>query len=134
MYFDFSNVLVFVGVAAFFILAALTFGRIVRPHRPDPEKLSTYECGERPFGGAWFNFNNRFYVIALVFVALEAAVALAIPMAVVLRPGPADPAGAAVPVFLLFFGFIALVLAYVWRHGDIAWVRDIRAAEEEPRD
>src|SRR5438067_11373778 len=34
-----------------------------------------YECGEKPIGHAWYNFNPRFYLIALVFVIFEVEIA-----------------------------------------------------------
>jgi NADH-quinone oxidoreductase subunit A len=121
MYFDFSNVLVFVGVAAFFILAALTFGRIVRPHRPDPEKLSTYECGEETIGTSWVRFNARFTVVALVFLIFDVEVAVLFPWAAIFKePGTRLLVLAEI---VLFMGILAVGFAYAWVKGDLGWLR-----------
>src|SRR5688572_1673971 len=71
MYFEFANVLVFLLVACGFILGSMVAGRIIRRHRPDPEKLTTYECGEDTIGTAWVQFNVRFYIVALIFLVFD---------------------------------------------------------------
>lgn len=127
MYFDFSNVLVFVGVAAFFILAALTFGRVVRPHRPDPEKLSTYECGEETIGTSWVRFNARFTVVALVFLVFDVEVAVLFPWAAIFRePGTRLLALAEI---VLFLGILAVGFAYAWVKGDLGWLRTPKGSD-----
>ena len=73
MPFDFAVVGIFL-IAAFAIVGiALLLGRFVRPAKPDPVKSLTYECGERPIGSGWFNFNPRFYQLALLFLAILVA-------------------------------------------------------------
>ena len=71
----------------------LTVGWLVRPHTPNPEKLATYECGELPVQAAWFNFNPRFYIVALVFLVFDVEVAFTYPVAVVFRRWVARGAG-----------------------------------------
>ncbi len=56
--------------------------RLVGPRIPNAEKATIYECGERPIGAAWFNFNPRFYLVALVFVIFEVDIALTFPVVV----------------------------------------------------
>lgn len=115
MAFDFAMVLGFVIVSAAALFVFLLMGRFLRPNAPKPEKLTTYECGEPAVGPAWFNLNNRFYVVALVFVALDVAVALAIPVVVVfrdaIRSGTGWVAFAALAAFLLI---LLVALVYVW--------------------
>src|SRR5919109_4928126 len=73
--FHFANVLIFSGLAILFVLGSLLAGRFLRPHSPTAEKEMIYECGEKPIGQAWFSFNPRFYLIALVFVIFEVEIA-----------------------------------------------------------
>ena len=80
---EFSPILVFIIGGLLFTGLALLVGRMVRPRRPNPEKLSTYESGEDPVGGAWIQFNSSFYVIALIFLLFEVEVVLFFPWAVV---------------------------------------------------
>lgn len=126
MPFDFAVVLTFLLVGAVFVGGALLLGRFVRPNRPDPQKALTYECGERTIGTAWFNFNPRFYVLALVFIVFDVEIALTFPAAVVARDWIEAGRGVtAVVEIALFVMVLAAALAYVWGKGDLDWVRDI---------
>src|SRR5881275_3446760 len=78
-----AYVLLFTGVGAFFIFSHLMIGKLVRPNRPDAEKLTIYECGEPTIGSAWIQFDLRFYVVALLFVIFDVEVAFFFPWAVV---------------------------------------------------
>jgi len=130
--FDFTTVGAFLLVAVLFVFGVLLVGRLVRPSRPAAEKRSVYECGERPIGQAWFNFNPRFYIIALIFVAFDVEIALAYPVAVVfsgwIESGHAGLAYGELAAFLLV---LFLGLAYVWRKGDLDWVKRLDHHIEE---
>lgn len=135
MGFDFGAVLVFALVAIGFALGGITLSRLVGPRIPDPEKASIYECGERPIGVAWFNFNPRFYLVALVFVIFEVDIALTFPVVAVFREwataapgfGP-DLAWVAFVELFLFTFILVVALAWVWAHGDLEWVKKLSTA------
>ncbi len=127
MLFDLASIFFFVVVGISVPLVMLTLGWLVRPHTPNPEKLTTYECGELPVEAAWFNFNPRFYIVALVFLVFDVEVAFTYPVAVVFRRWVALGAGGvAFGELALFVAILVLGLAYVWRRGDLEWVRDER--------
>lgn len=117
MLFDFSTAFVFLLVGAGFAGVNLLISRLLQPRHPTPAKLSTYECGEQPVGQSWIQFNNRFYVIALIFLIFDVEVAFLFPWGVVYKE-----LGLFAFVEMAVFIFILLVgLAYVWRKGDLAW-------------
>lgn len=122
--FGLVNVVVFLLVALLFVFGTLLFGRFVRPKRPGVEKNSVYECGERPIGKAWFNFNPRFYIVALIFVAFDVEIAFTFPVAAVfsawVQSGRAVFAYAELAAFLVI---LIVGLAYVWRKGDLDWFK-----------
>lgn len=121
---NYSVVLVFLIVAILFILVSLLIGRLIRPHKPNPIKNSTYECGEESIGGGWLNFNIRFYIIALIFIIFDVEIAFIIPVAVIFRDWVSQGTGLlALIELLVFIGILFLGLAYVWRKGDLDWVR-----------
>ena len=68
MPFHFVSILIFAVTGIGFVLATLTIMKFLRPNYPTEMKSAIYECGEKPFGDARFNFNPRFYLVALVFV------------------------------------------------------------------
>ncbi len=126
--FEFGAVLVFAIVAVAFALGGITASRLVGPKIPSAEKSSIYECGERPIGVAWFNFNPRFYLVALVFVIFEVDIALTFPVVAVFRKWTeASPMLAWVAFFelLLFIAILVVGLAWVWAKGDLEWVKTL---------
>ncbi len=128
MGFDFGAVLVFVLVAVGFALGGITLSRLVGPKIPNPEKATIYECGERPIGVAWFNFNPRFYLVALVFVIFEVDIALTFPVVAVYKRWVQASAGLAWVAFVELFVFTAILvvgLIWVWAHGDLEWVKNL---------
>jgi len=139
MGFDFAAVLAFTLVAVAVALGGITASRLIGPRAPNSEKASIYECGERPVGVAWFNFNPRFYLVALVFVIFEVEVALTFPVVAVYRrwveTSPLQ-AWAALVELLLFTVILVVGLAWIWARGDLDWVKKLStrppAAERPP--
>jgi NADH-quinone oxidoreductase subunit A len=125
--FHFANVVVFSVLAILFVFGSLLAGRLLRPHHPTAEKEMIYECGEKPIGHAWYNFNPRFYLIALVFVIFEVEIAFMYPVASVYRFFIEK--GQGLLAFLEIFVFVAILavgLAYVWAMGDLEWVKGLK--------
>ncbi len=124
MQFHFAAVLVFLLVACLFLAITLTLGKLVRPHTPNPDKGAVYECGEQAIGTGWFNFNPRFYVVALVFLVFDVEIAFTYPIATVFSRWVAMGDGAiAFFEIATFIAILAFGLAYVWRRGDLEWLR-----------
>jgi len=131
MYFDFANVLVYILVSAGFIFGSMTLGKVLRPNRPTPQKLSTYECGEEAIGSAWIQFNVRFYIIALIFLIFDVEIAVLFPWAKIFKkPGMGLLAFGEILIFtvILVVGFI-----YVWVKGDLEWLKSLGEVKSEPR-
>jgi NADH-quinone oxidoreductase subunit A len=114
-----SAILAFGLVAAGFVVFNLIVWWVLRPRRFSEEKLTTYECGEDPSGNAWVRFNIRFYVFALIFIIFDVEVVFLLPWAVVFKQ-IGWLAFAEGGVFLLI---LVAALVYVWRKGDLEWVR-----------
>lgn len=114
---DFGYVLLFIVTGAIFVGIALFVSKLIRPDRPNAAKLMTYECGEIPFGDARVQFNNRFYIIGLMFLIFEVEILLLFPWAVVFKEiGWFAFAAMFVFVFLIFIGFI-----YELGKGELQW-------------
>ena len=136
------SILVFVSFGAVFLLTNLFVGMLVRPNKPSTEKGEIYECGEKPIGTAWVQFDLRFYVVALLFVIFDVEIAFLFPWAVVFgtaaREGQAGEYGSllfahfAFLEFLAVFGILRLGFAYLWRRGDLEWVRTLKDREPTP--
>ena len=123
----YASVAAFMLVAAGFVLVSMIAGKLIRPDNPYPEKVETYECGEAPVGQAWFNFNPRFYIIALIYIVFDVEIAFIYPVATVFKRWVAQGSGlfAFVEIFL-FVAILMLGLVYVWVKGDLEWIRSIK--------
>jgi NADH-quinone oxidoreductase subunit A len=126
MYFDYAVPLALTVIGLLFMAAMIGLQKLLAPRNPFQRKLMPYECGEPPTGGAWINFNVRFYLIALVFVIFEVEVAFIYPVATVyldwVRRGQRMYALSEVLIFLLIL-FIGLV--YVWVKHDLEWIKKV---------
>jgi len=126
---DFGTILLFLIGGALFILLGLFTAKQIRPHRPNAEKLATYECGEEAVGNAWVQFNPRFYIIALIFIIFDVELAFMFPWAVVFGNRELIEATNglwgwfALTEMLVFIGILALGLAYAWVKGHLDWVK-----------
>jgi NADH-quinone oxidoreductase subunit A len=124
MYHDFAVVGIFLLFGLIFIGVNLFVGKLLRPSKPSPEKGIAYECGEDPVGTPWIRFNNRFYLVGLVFIIFEVEVAAILPVAVVLKERARQgTGGVALAELLLFAGILFLGLVYTWVKGNLEWVR-----------
>ncbi len=114
---EFGKILIFLILGALFVAGGMIAAWVLRPHRPYPGKLSSYECGEEPIGNAWVRFNVRFYVVALIFLIFEVEVVFLFPWALVYRQlGLFAFLEMAVFLLILIVGYI-----YVWVKGDLDW-------------
>ncbi len=128
---QFATVLVFILLGAVTVALMLLVSRLLQPRNPTAVKLSTYECGEVPYGSSWVQFNIRFYVVALIFIIFDVEVALLYPWAVIFQR-------LGLLAFVEAFIFIVILLAglaYLWKEGDLEWVRTLQetAPGKEPQ-
>jgi NADH-quinone oxidoreductase subunit A len=129
MDFQFGAVLIFAIVGVIFALGALVTGYFLRPKFPGKDKEAIYECGERPVGGAWYQFNPRFYLIALAFIIFEVDIALTFPVVVVYADWTHRGAGWIALAELVMFTLILVVgLAWAWAHGDLEWIKKLSSS------
>lgn len=114
---DFGYVLLFIVTGSLFVGVALFVAKLIRPDRPNEAKLMTYECGEIPFGDARIQFNNRFYIIGLMFLIFEVEILLLFPWAVVFKE-------IGWFAFLVMFVFVSLIFVgfiYELGKGQLKW-------------
>lgn len=102
---------VFLLLGTVFVAGTFAASWVLRPHHPHPEKLATYECGERPAGRAWSQFRVVYAKFALSFVIFDVEVIFLIPWVVVYR----DYIGEGLGLYaLLVMGFFLAVLLAGW--------------------
>lgn len=123
----YAAVAAFFLVGIVFVFGALLAGKLVRPNNPYEKKLETYECGEQPIGPAWFNFNPRFYIVALIYIVFDVEIAFIYPVATVFKRWVEQGSGLFALVEIALFVLILMMgLVYVWKKGDLEWIRSIK--------
>jgi NADH-quinone oxidoreductase subunit A len=114
---DYLPLVVFVGVALAIGLVLLIAPFLVACRRPDPEKLSAYECGFNAFDDARMKFDVRFYLVAILFIVFDLEVSFLFPWAVAF-----DQLGLfGFWSMMVFLGVLAIGFAYEWRKGALEW-------------
>ncbi|WP_240099493.1 NADH-quinone oxidoreductase subunit A [Thermomonas flagellata] len=109
--------LLFLVVAAGIGIALIVVGNLLGTKRPDPEKLSPYECGFNAFEDARMRFDVRYYLVAILFIVFDLEIAFVFPWAVVFRElGVFGLVEMGVFLALLVIGFV-----YVWKRGALEW-------------
>ena len=114
---EYLPILIFLGLAAglgiIFMLAAF----VLAPSRPDPEKVSTYECGFEAFDDARMKFDVRFYLVAILFIIFDLEVAFLFPWAVTLG----ETGVFAFWSMMIFLGVLTVGFIYEWKKGALEW-------------
>lgn len=127
MEFELGIVLLFFLGGFGFVFGNLLLGKFFRPDNPYPDKNEIYECGERPIGEAWIQFNPRFYLVALIFLVFDVEIAFVFPIATVFKRYISEGNGTIAFIELFVFMTILLLgLIYVWTKGDLQWVKAIQ--------
>jgi NADH-quinone oxidoreductase subunit A len=127
----YATVAIFFVVAAGFVLVSLVAGKLLRPKPNHVATDETYECGEAPVQQAWFNFNPRFYIITLIFIVFDVEIAFIYPVAMVFKRWVAAGYGLfAAAEIALFMGILLVGLLYVWKKGDLEWLRNLSHFKE----
>ncbi|MBK9306800.1 MAG: NADH-quinone oxidoreductase subunit A [Nitrospira sp.] len=110
-------ILLFIFVTLIFGMVTLLISHFVQPRYPEPEKLTTYECGSEPFSDARMPFPVRYYIFAMLFVIFDIEVIFLYPWAVVFKKigiiGLVE--------MLIFIGLFVVAYVYAWRKGALEW-------------
>jgi NADH-quinone oxidoreductase subunit A len=112
-------ILLFLIVGAFIGIAPVVIGMLLGPSRPDPEKLSPYECGFEAFEDARMKFDVRYYLVAILFILFDLEVAFLFPWAATLGDLGAWSAG--FWAMMLFLAILTVGFVYEWKKGALDW-------------
>jgi len=85
--------------------------------KPDPEKLSAYECGFPAFDDARMKFDVRFYLVSILFIIFDLEVAFLFPWAVAFGKLGATGFWSMV----VFLAVLTVGFAYEWKKGALEW-------------
>ena len=100
-----------------FVVLPMLVSRLTGTHKPDPQKLSEYECGFPAFEDSRSQFDVRFYLIAILFIVFDLEAAFLFPWAVSLE----ETGWLGWFAMLIFIAELGLGLAYAWKKGALEW-------------
>jgi NADH-quinone oxidoreductase subunit A len=114
---EYFPILLFLLVGIGVGVAPMVLGKLLAPSKPDPEKLSPYECGFEAFEDARMKFDVRYYLVAILFILFDLEIAFLFPWATVIND-------IGLPGFLsmmLFLLILTVGFVYEWMKGALEW-------------
>ena len=114
---DYLSIIIFTFVALSLSIGFIALNFLFAPRKPDPEKLSAYECGFEAFGDSRMEFDVRFYLVAILFKIFDLEIAFLFPWAISLgNIGSLGFWSMMIFLFVLTIGFV-----YEWKKGALDW-------------
>jgi len=115
---DYLPIVVMAVLAGVFAVGSLMASSMLRPNRPNPVKLSAYECGNDPVRlPSGERFSVKFYLVAMLFIIFDIETIFLFPWAVSFRSlglfGLVEMA--------VFIGLVFVAYVYIWRKGGFDW-------------
>jgi NADH-quinone oxidoreductase subunit A len=114
---EYFPILLFIAVGLAVGVAPLVLGKLLGPHRPDPEKLSPYECGFDAFEDARMKFDVRYYLVAILFILFDLEIAFLFPWAAVIN----EIGFAGFLSMMVFLAILTVGFVYEWMKGALEW-------------
>jgi NADH-quinone oxidoreductase subunit A len=114
---EYLPILLFIGIAGVMGVALMVLPLLLAPAKPDPEKLSAYECGFPAFDDARMKFDVRFYLVSILFIIFDLEVAFLFPWAISLK---------SIGMFgfwsmVTFLAVLTVGFIYEWKKGALEW-------------
>ena len=110
-------ILLFILVGLTVGVVLLSVGSVLSPNRPDPAKLSPYECGFEAFEDARMKFDVRYYLVAILFILFDLEIAFLFPWAVAIR----DIGASGFWAMMIFLAILVVGFVYEWKKGALDW-------------
>jgi NADH-quinone oxidoreductase subunit A len=114
---EYLPVVIFLAIAIVLSCLFLVASALLAPRKPDPEKLSAYECGFNAFDDARMKFDVRFYLVSILFIIFDLEVAFLFPWVFQVAQGEI----VAFWSMMAFLGVLTVGFVYEWRRGALEW-------------
>ena len=114
---DYFSIILFLIISLSLSVGFIVMNFLLSTNKPDPEKLSAYECGFEPFEDSRMEFDVRFYLVAILFIIFDLEIAFLFPWAISLgNIGIIGFSSMMIFLFILTVGFV-----YEWKKGALDW-------------
>jgi len=114
---EYLPIIIFLGLAVALGLVFLIAALVLAVRRPDPEKISAYECGFNAFDDARMKFDVRFYLVSILFIIFDLEIAFLFPWAAAFG----SLSDVAFWSMMVFLAVLTIGFAYEWKKGALEW-------------
>ena len=114
---DYLAIILFLFVSLALSLGFIILNFLLSPKKPDPEKLSAYECGFEAFGDSRMEFDVKFYLVAILFVIFDLEIAFLFPWAITLN----NTGLFGFWSMMVFLSVLTVGFIYEWKKGALDW-------------
>ena len=114
---EYLPIIIFLGIAIALGLVLMLAAMILAVRRPDPEKISAYECGFNAFDDARMKFDVRFYLVSILFIIFDLEIAFLFPWAAAFG----SLSDVAFWSMMVFLAVLTIGFAYEWKKGALEW-------------
>jgi len=114
---EYLPIIIFMGLAIALGLVLVLAALVLAVRRPDPEKISAYECGFNAFDDARMKFDVRFYLVSILFIIFDLEIAFLFPWAAAFG----SLSDVAFWSMMVFLAVLTIGFAYEWKKGALEW-------------
>lgn len=115
---EYLPVVLLLALAFAFAAGSRLVSSLVGPSRPNPTKLSAYECGNEPLGDVkGTRFSVKFYMVAMMFLIFDIETVFLYPWAVVFR----SLGWFGIAQMGIFLGVLVVAFVYEIGRGGLSW-------------
>ena len=114
---EYFSIVLFLIIAIVLSCGFIFLNFVFSTKKPDPEKLSPYECGFEPFNDSRMEFDIRFYLVAILFIIFDLEIAFLFPWAITL--GKIGLFGFI--SMMIFLSILTIGFIYEWKKGALDW-------------
>jgi len=114
---EYFPIILFLGLSGILAIVLMVLPMILAPSKPDPEKLSAYECGFNAFDDARMKFDVRFYLVAILFIIFDLEVTFLFPWAITLK----ETGVFGFWSMMVFLGILTIGFIDEWKKGALEW-------------
>lgn len=124
---QFAYIFLFVVAGLLMLTVILFIAKLLRPNKPNVQKLSSYESGEDTVGDAIVGFKSEYYIVALIFLLFEVELVLLFPWSTIFGDQQlvVETKGTwgwiSISEMFIFILVLAVGLVYVWAQGHLDW-------------
>lgn len=115
---DYLPIVLLFALSTAFAVGSVAVASLMGPNRPNPTKLSAYECGNVPLADvAGTRFSVQFYMVAMMFLIFDIETVFIYPWAVVYR----SLGWVGLGQMAVFIGILGIAFVYEIGRGGLEW-------------